>query len=158
MQGIVYMAVDPKSRTKTVKTHTVTTISSGTSMPFCMYSWALFPESVPAATSARNKSPAEICVNPYWALHCHAQNGSAHTNSHFSRKEVYNQAIIISALGFQHVFRLVAETVSNWLNLQHYSFHQKCFPICNSGNFCNAPWLRWAHIASPFQTPELQKS
>jgi hypothetical protein len=33
-----------------------------------MYSWALFPASVPAATSARNKSPAEICVNPYCVI------------------------------------------------------------------------------------------
>ena len=45
--------------------NTMTTISSGTNIPFSMYSLARFPFSLPAATSALSKSPAAICTNPY---------------------------------------------------------------------------------------------
>lgn len=48
--------------------HTSVTISSGTSMPVSMYSFAFFPISVPDDTSARKRSPVEMCTKPYWNM------------------------------------------------------------------------------------------
>lgn len=44
---------------------TSVTISSGTSFPLSMYSFAFFPISVPEETSARSRSPVDICTRPY---------------------------------------------------------------------------------------------
>ena len=63
---LTYNKRDGKRKKRWWSCHTAVTISSGTKRPEFMYSFALFPISVPADNSALRRSPVDICTKPNW--------------------------------------------------------------------------------------------